>query len=96
VIPEQLALLLMKQKNHNKRFGELEFEYFGGSDVANKLFHKSQLEDEGFKEELLNLPLKASYSIGDLANRFNASWRMYFVLVTFINVCEKTGFGSAS
>mgnify|MGYP006975907658 CR=1 FL=1 len=25
-------------KNHNKRFGE--FEYFGGSDVANKLLQK--------------------------------------------------------
>ena len=24
-------------KNHNKRFGEFEFEYFGGSDVTNKL-----------------------------------------------------------
>ena len=33
MIPEQLALLLIKQKNHNKRFGEFkfEFEYFGGS-----------------------------------------------------------------
>jgi len=37
VIPEQLALLLIKQKNHNKRFGEFEFEYFGDSDVVNKL-----------------------------------------------------------
>ena len=36
VIPEQFALLLIKQKNHNKRFGEFEFKYFGGSDVANK------------------------------------------------------------
>ena len=35
MIPEQLALLLIEQKNHNKRFGE--FEYFGGSDVANRL-----------------------------------------------------------
>ena len=38
MIPEQFALLLMKQKNHNKRFGEFKFEYFGGSDVANKLY----------------------------------------------------------
>ena len=34
-------------KNHNKRFGELEFEYFGGSDVANRLqmsyFHVQSL-----------------------------------------------------
>ena len=37
MIPEQLALLLIKQKNHNKRFGEFEFEYFGDSDVVNKL-----------------------------------------------------------
>ena len=38
VIPEQLALLLLiKQKNHNKRFGEFEYEYFGDSDVVNKL-----------------------------------------------------------
>ena len=37
VIPEQLALLLIKQKNHNKRFGEFEFEYFGDFDVVNKL-----------------------------------------------------------
>ena len=37
VIPERLALLLIKQKNHNKRFGEFEFEYFGDSDVVNKL-----------------------------------------------------------
>ena len=29
------ALLLIKHNSHNKRFGE--FEYFGGSDVANKL-----------------------------------------------------------
>ena len=36
VIPERFALLLIKQKDHNKRFGE--FEYFGSSDVANKLF----------------------------------------------------------
>ena len=35
VIPEQFTLLLIKQKNHNKRFGE--FEYFWGSDVENKL-----------------------------------------------------------
>ena len=38
VIPERLALLLIKQKNHNKRFGQFEFEYFGDSDVVNKLF----------------------------------------------------------
>ena len=25
-------------KNHNKRFGEFKFEYFGDSDVVNKLF----------------------------------------------------------
>ena len=37
MIPERLALLLIKQKNHNKRFGGFEFKYFGGSDVANKL-----------------------------------------------------------
>ena len=37
VIPEQFPLLLIKQKNHNKRFGEFEFKYFGGSYVANKL-----------------------------------------------------------
>ena len=37
MIPEQFALLLIKQKNHDKRFGEFEFKYFGGSDVANKL-----------------------------------------------------------
>ena len=37
VNPEQFALLLIKQKNHNKRFVEFEFKYFGGSDVANKL-----------------------------------------------------------
>ena len=35
--PDWFALHLIKQKNHNKRFGEFEFEYFGGSDVANKL-----------------------------------------------------------
>ena len=34
---EQFALLLIKQKNHNKIFGELEFKCFGGSDVTNKL-----------------------------------------------------------
>ena len=44
--------------------------------------------------KFLNLPSKALYPIGDLANRFNASWRMYFVLVTFTNFCDKTGFGS--
>ena len=37
VIPEQFTLLLIKQKNPNKRFGEFKFEYFGGSDVTNKL-----------------------------------------------------------
>jgi hypothetical protein len=37
VNPERFALLLIKQKNQNKRFGEFEFEYFGGSDVVNKL-----------------------------------------------------------
>ena len=37
MIPEQLALLLIKQKNHNKRFGEFKFEYFGGSDVVNNI-----------------------------------------------------------
>jgi len=37
VIPEQLALLLIKQKNHNKRYREFEFEYFGDSNVVNKL-----------------------------------------------------------
>ena len=25
------------KRNHNKRFGEFKFEYFGGSDVMNKL-----------------------------------------------------------
>ena len=38
MIPGQLALLLIKQKNDNKIFGEFEFEYFGDSDVVNKLF----------------------------------------------------------
>ena len=37
VIPVWLALLLIKQKNHNKRFGGFEFEYFGDSDVVYKL-----------------------------------------------------------
>ena len=27
---------LMKQKNHNKRFGKLEFDYFGDSNVVNR------------------------------------------------------------
>ena len=35
MIPERFVLLLIKHKNHNTRFGE--FEYFGGSDVTNKL-----------------------------------------------------------
>ena len=39
VIPERFALFLIKQKNLNKRFGEFEFQYFGGSDVANKLYN---------------------------------------------------------
>ena len=38
VIQERFILLLMKQKNHNKRFEEFEFKYFGGSDVVKKLF----------------------------------------------------------
>ena len=38
LIPKWFVLLLIKQKNQNKRFGEFEFEYFGGSDVANKLY----------------------------------------------------------
>ena len=38
MIPDQLALLLIKQKNYNKILGEIEFEYFGGSDGANKLY----------------------------------------------------------
>ena len=46
----EIALLLIKQKNHDKRFGEFKFEHFGGSDVTNKLmywqrhlmFHKFQ------------------------------------------------------
>ena len=37
VIPEWSALLLIKQRNHNKRFGEFESKCSGGSDVANKL-----------------------------------------------------------
>ena len=45
MIPERLTLLLIKQKNHNKRFGEFEFEYFGGSDVVNKLIVKYFLKD---------------------------------------------------
>ena len=51
VIPERLALLLIKQKKYNKRFGEFEFEYFWDSDVVNKLIvneaahlHKHGLE----------------------------------------------------
>ena len=39
VNPERFTLLLIKQKNHNKRFGEFKFEYFGGSDVTNKLIN---------------------------------------------------------
>ena len=39
MIPNWLALFLIKQKNHNKRFGVFEFEYFGGSDVVNKLLN---------------------------------------------------------
>ena len=38
VNPDRFALLLIKQKNYNKIFGEIEFEYFGGSDGANKLY----------------------------------------------------------
>ena len=41
MIPEQLALLLIMQKNHNKRFGEFEFEYIGDSDVVNKLLDQT-------------------------------------------------------
>ena len=37
MILERFALLLIKQRNHNKKFGESEFQFFGGSDVANKL-----------------------------------------------------------
>ena len=37
MITERLALLLIKQKNHNERFVEFESEYFGDSDVVNKL-----------------------------------------------------------
>ena len=32
-------------KNHNKRFGEFEFEYFGDSDVVNKLVDASFFAD---------------------------------------------------
>ena len=31
-------------KNHNKRFGEFEFEYFGDSDVVNKLYDNYLLQ----------------------------------------------------
>ena len=44
VIPERFALA--KQKNHNKRFGEFKFEYFGDSDVANKLVVGLALQTE--------------------------------------------------
>ena len=35
VNPEQFVL--NQAKNHNKGFGEFKFEYFGGSNVVNKL-----------------------------------------------------------
>ena len=41
VIPEWFAILLIKQKNHKKRFGEFEFQLFGDSDVVNKLFSRN-------------------------------------------------------
>ena len=37
VILKRFTLLLINKKKHNKKFVEFEFEYFGGSDVANKL-----------------------------------------------------------
>ena len=37
MILEQLALLLIKQKNHNRSFGKFKFEYFGSSHCVNKL-----------------------------------------------------------
>ena len=36
--PEQFAPTFYLAKNHNKRFGEFEFDYFGRSNVGNKLF----------------------------------------------------------
>ena len=44
MIPEQL----IKQKNHNKRFGEFELEYFGDSDVMNKLYVAGMSEEKLF------------------------------------------------
>ena len=52
VIPEQLALLLIKQKNHNKRFAEFEFENFGNSDVVNKL-ERSELKSKDVGDEVM-------------------------------------------
>ena len=37
VIPEWFALLLIKNKKHNKRFGKFKFKYFRSYDVTNKL-----------------------------------------------------------
>ena len=34
---ERFALLLVKQKNQSKRFGEFKFEYFGDSDGEEKV-----------------------------------------------------------
>ena len=44
--------------------------------------------------KLLNLPLKPSSPSGDLWNWVHSSSRMFFLLVTFYNICDKTGFGS--
>jgi len=41
-LKSQNLLYRIVLKNHNKRFGEFEFGYFGGSDVANKLKMKNE------------------------------------------------------
>ena len=41
-LPTALKLLVIKSlKKSKQRFGEFEFEYFGGSDVVNKLLFPS-------------------------------------------------------
>ena len=44
-------------KNHNKRFGEFEFEYFGDSDVVNKLEFEIQTQNQWKNKTLLTCSL---------------------------------------
>jgi hypothetical protein len=57
-------------KKSKQRFGELEFKYFGGSDVANRLDITLLIRSPNFGGLQIPVPFKIEYLVEELSPTF--------------------------